>query len=332
MNFNVTGQARSPGLIQSMLKGDTLVPGAQTSPIDISSNKVPQVKICIDLKKYIDGFPDEDECVFKVAQAEIERNIRKVIEKLIPKIEGREKLIHKMQSSHDVYNVSTSPNNIRPKVVTPQSGSTHTKPNQRTEVERKPLDGGVAVSSSDSPAPIDITDSDIKTCVELQKFIDGFNGSTETEKLDYSKSQARIKKDIREKEKKEKIEKEISKKVKKLILMIEKRHNLLKMKGSGSIENDEEELDIIEKNKKRLQKMSGSIENDEEDLDIIEKNKKRLQKMIGSIENDEEELDTIEKHHNFLKMKGSGSIENDEEELDTSKDLAEHAIPKTLEL
>ncbi len=325
MNFNVTGQARSPGLIQSMLKGDTLVPGAQTSPIDISSNKVPQVKICIDLKKYIDGFPDEDECVFKVAQAEIERNIRKVIEKLIPKIEGREKLIHKMQSSHDVYNVST--------VVTPQSGSTHTKPNQRTEVERKPLDGGGVVSSSDSPAPIDITDSDIKTCVELQKFIDGFNGSTETEKLDYSKSQARIKKDIREKEKKEKIEKEISKKVKKLILMIEKRHNLLKMKGSGSIENDEVELDTIEKHHNFLKmKGSGSIENDEEDLDIIEKNKKRLQKMIGSIENDEEELDTIEKHHNFLKMKGSGSIENDEEELDTSKDLAEHAIPKTLEL
>ena len=287
MNFNVTGQARSLGLIQSILKGDTLVPGAQTSPIDISSKgvfKVPQVKICIDLKKYIDGFPDEDECVFKVAQAEIERNIRKVIEKLIPKIEGREKLIHKMQSSHDVYNVSTSPNNIRPKVVTPQSGSTHTKPNQRTEVAREPLDGGVVVSSSDSPAPIDITDSDIKTCVELQKFIDGFNGSTETEKLDYSKSQARIKKDIREKEKKEKIEKEISKKVKKLILMIEKHHSLLKMKGSGSIENDEVELD------------------------------------------------TIEKHHNFLKMKGSGSIENDEEELDTSKDLAEHAIPKTLEL
>ncbi len=283
MNFNVTRQARSPGLIQSMLKGDTLVPGAQTSPIDISSNKVPQVKICIALKKYIDGFPDEDECVFKVAQAEIERNIRKVIEKLIPKIVDREKLIYKMQSSHDVYSVSTSSNNILPK-VTPQSGSTHTKHNQRTEVEREPLDSGVVVSSSDSPAPIDITDSDIKTCVELQKFIDGFNGSTETEKLDYSKSQARIKKDIREKEKKEKIEKEISKKVKKLILMIEKHHNLLKMKGSGSIENDEEELD------------------------------------------------TIEKHHNFLKMKGSGSIENDEEELDTSKDLAEHAIPKTLEL
>tara|TARA_Y100001970_G_scaffold17060_1_gene19267 strand:- start:25592 stop:26518 length:927 start_codon:yes stop_codon:yes gene_type:complete len=308
MNFNVTGQQRSPGLIQSILKGDTLVPGAQTSPIDISSNKVAQVEICIALKRYIDDFPDKDECVFKVAQAEIERNIRKVIEKLIPKIVDREKLIYKMQSSHDVYSVSTSSNNILPKMVTPQSGSTHTKPNQRTEVEREPLDSGVVVSSSDSPAPIDITDSDIKTCVELQKFIDGFNGSTETEKLDYSKSQARIKKDIREQEKKEKIEKEISKKVKKLILMIEKHHNLLKMKGSGSIENDEEELDIIEKNKKRLQKMSVSIENDEE------------------------ELDTIEKHHNFLKMKGSGSIENDEEELDTSKDLAEHAIPKTLEL
>ena len=149
------------------------------------------------------------------------------------------------------------------------------------------INGGDVVSSSDSPAPIDIPDSDIKTCIktceELQKFIDGFNGSTETEKLDYSKSQARIKKDIREKEKKEKIEKEISKKVKKLILMIEKHHNLLKMKGSGSIENDEDELDIIEKNKKRLQKMSVAIE-------------------------------------------------NDEEELDTSKDLAEHAIPKTLEL
>ena len=38
MNFNVTGQPRLPGLIQSILKGDTLVPGAQTSPIDISSN------------------------------------------------------------------------------------------------------------------------------------------------------------------------------------------------------------------------------------------------------------------------------------------------------
>ena len=271
-----------------MLKGDTLVPGAQTSPIDISSNKVPQVKICIALKKYIDGFPDEDECVFKVAQAEIERNIRKVIEKLIPKIVDRENLIYKMQSSHDVYSVSTSSNNILPKnnnlpKVTPQSGSTHTKHNQRTGDDREPLDGGDVVSSSDSPAPIDIPGSDIKTCVELQKFIDGFNGSTVTEKLDYSKSQARIKKDIREKEKKEKIEKEISKKVKKLILMIEKHHNLLKMKGSGSIENDEDELDIIEKNKKRLQKMSVAIE-------------------------------------------------NDEEELDTSKDLAEHAIPKTLEL
>ena len=298
MTFNVTRQARSPqarspqarspGLIQSMLKGDTLVPGAQTSPIDISSNKVPQVKICIALKKYIDGFPDEDECVFKVAQAEIERNIRKVIEKLIPKIVDRENLIYKMQSSHDVYSVSTSSNNILPKnnnlpKVTPQSGSTHTKHNQRTGVDCEPLDGGDVVSSSDSPAPIDIPGSDIKTCVELQKFIDGFNGSTVTEKLDYSKSQARIKKDIREKEKKEKIEKEISKKVKKLILMIEKHHNLLKMKGSGSIENDEDELDIIEKNKKRLQKMSVAIE-------------------------------------------------NDEEELDTSKDLAEHAIPKTLEL
>ena len=272
MSFNVAGSPRPSGLIQSILKGDTLVPGAQTSPIDISSNKVAQVEICIALKRYIDDFPDKDECVFKVAQAEIERNIRKVIEKLIPKIVDRENLIYKMQSSHDVYSVSTSSNNILPKMVTPQSGSTHTKPNQRTEVERKPLDGGVVVSSSDSSAPIDITDSrDIKTCVDLQKFIDGFNGSTETEKLDYSKLQARIKKDIREKEKKE-------------------------------------------------------------DLDIIEKNKKRLQKMSVSIENDEEELDTIEKHHNFLKMKGSGSIENDEEELDTSKDLAEHAIPKTLEL
>jgi len=304
MNFNVTGQPRSPGLIQSILKGDTLVPGAQTSPIDISSNKVAQVEICIALKRYIDGFPDEDECVFKVAQAEIERNIRKVIEKLIPKIEGREKLIHKMQSSHDVYNVSTSPNNIPPKVVTPQSGSTHTKPNQRTEVEREPLDGGVVVSSSDSSAPIDITDSrDIKICVDLQKFIDGFNGSTETEKLDYSKSQARIKKDIREKEKKEKIEKEISKKVKKLILMIEKHHNLLKMKGSGSIENDEEELDIIEKNKKRLQKMSGSIENDEEELDTSK---------------------DLAEH--AIPDKGLA------EHAIPDKDLAEHAIPKTLEL
>ena len=294
MNFNVTGQPRLTGLIQSILKGDTLVPGAQTSPIDISSNKVAQVEICIALKRYIDDFPDKDECVFKVAQAEIERNIRKVIEKLIPKIVDREKLIYKMQSSHDVYSVSTSSNNILPKEVTPQSGSTHTKPNQRTEVEPEPLDGGVVVSSSDSSAPIDITDSrDIKICVDLQKFIDGFNGSTETEKLDYSKSQARIKKDIREKEKKEKIEKEISKKVKKLISMIEKHHNLLKMKGSGSIENDEEELDIIEKNKKRLQKMSGSIENDEEELD---------------------------------------TSKDLAEHAIPDKDLAEHAIPKTLEL